>query len=176
MKNWPQILTAHKGWLSAVVFARVRDYDAVDEVLQETALAAVASSSLKEIGSDVDGESRWLYRVAIRQAMLYRRKCGRNQRKNDAYRDLASARNGAQSRADNPLVALMATEKSQLVRMAMERLSNSDREILFLKYLENWSCKEMAQRLGVGESAIKSRLLRSRKNLRVELIRLDCVS
>ena len=80
--KWPQALTAHRGWLSAVIFARVRDRDAVDEILQETALAAVTGNC----PSDTTGISRWLYRVAVRQSVLYRRKKGRTEKRPTATR------------------------------------------------------------------------------------------
>ena len=55
----------------------------------------------------------------------------------------------------------------------MTRLSDADNEVLLLKYGENWSCREMADRLGVSSSAIKSRLMRARGNLRDELMRTN---
>ncbi len=165
--KWPQALTAHRGWLSAVIFARVRDRDAVDEILQETALAAVTGNC----PSDDTGVSRWLYRVAVRQSVLYRRKRGRNEKKTNGYSDLAISRSSEQQRSQNPLAILLATEQASQVREAMTRLSNADNEVLLLKYSENWSCREMAERLGVSSSAIKSRLMRARGNLRHELVR-----
>lgn len=167
--TWPQMLTAHRSWLSAVIFARVRNQDAVDEILQETALAAVTGNC----PSDTTGVSRWLYRVAVRQSVLYRRKMGRNAKKTNGYTDVALSNSETQQRSQNPLEILLATEQADLMRTALERLSDADNEVLLLKYAENWSCREMADRLGVSSSAIKSRLMRARGNLRAELMRLS---
>ena len=163
-------MTAHRGWLSAVIFARVRDRDAVEEVLQETALAAVTA----EGPSDGEGMSRWLYRVAIRQSVLYRRKKGRNEKKTKGYARQALAGGARESESGTePYAILAATEQAELVARAVRHLSGGDREMLLLKYTENWSCREIASRLGVSQSAVKSRLLRARGNLRRELLRIS---
>ena len=72
-----------------------------------------------------------------------------------------------------PYEILAASEQVELVAEAVRHLTNSDREVLLLKYTENWSCQKIATRLGVSLSAIKSRLLRARGNLRRELLRIS---
>src|SRR5580658_5645112 len=39
--DWPAVLVAHDRWLRTVVYARVGEPQAVDEVMQEVSLAAV---------------------------------------------------------------------------------------------------------------------------------------
>lgn len=163
-------MTSHQGWLSAVIFARVRDRDAVDEILQETALAAVAGV----LPQDGVEESRWLYRVAIRQANLYRRRQSRNVKKNQEYAAKTNiARASCEEKSCSPYAILVAHEQAELVAEAVASLNASDHEVLLLKYTESWSCQEIATRLGIGLSAVKSRLLRARKNLRHELLRIS---
>ena len=41
-----------------------------------------------------------------------------------------------------------------------------DRELLLLKYTENWTCRELAERLGIRVTAVESRLDRARQRLR----------
>ncbi len=77
----------------------------------------------------------------------------------------------AQMRADppncpDPLDWLIQDERKTLIRQALERLPRRDAEILMLKYTENWSYRELAEHLGIGESAIEARLHRARKRLR----------
>ena len=55
------------------------------------------------------------------------------------------------------------------MRVALERLSERDAEILLLKYTENWSYQQIADHLGVSHSAVESRLHRARKRMRAEL-------
>lgn len=168
--DWPAVMQANRGWLSSVVFARVRDREAVEEVLQETALAA---SKQVNFDNDNNGVFRWLYRVAIRQAILYLRRKTRSDRRIHEAGKLNDSSTANRAIAENPLRILIATENQQLVHQAMENLGAKDREILMLKYYDGWSCSDAAERLGVSASAIKSRLLRARRNLRVELLRLD---
>jgi RNA polymerase sigma-70 factor (ECF subfamily) len=56
-----------------------------------------------------------------------------------------------------------------LVRAALERLSESDREVLVLRHLEQMSVKEIAAVLGVSEGAVKTRTLRALRRLRTLL-------
>ena len=167
--SWPGILVDDQGWLSAVIFARVRDRHAVDEILQETALAAIAGKRPTE----PEGLKRWLYRVAIRQSVLYRRKQGRSEKKANGYCEIARRKSGDRLRQMDPVAVLMATEQVDQVRDAMRRLGNGDCEILLLKYSENWSCQQISERLGVSISAVKSRLLRARANLRAVLLQVN---
>ena len=55
---------------------------AVDEVLQEVALALVKGKSLPNDDSRI---GPWLYRVAVRQTLLYRRKMGRRRKLQDRF-------------------------------------------------------------------------------------------
>ena len=166
--DWPDFFQAQRQWLAAVVFARVRDQHAVDEVLQNTALAA--SKSLPAVG-DPQGRSKWLYRVAIRQAILYRRNQQRQKtRIEHAARNGHSSFDSAQADPHDLVVAL---EQHDLVRRAMQTLAARDYEILVLRYTHGWTVSEICGRLDVSASAVKSRLLRARRNLRRELLRLN---
>ncbi len=76
----------------------------------------------------------------------------------------------------DPLEWLLADERQKLVREAVARLPRRDVEILLLKYTENWSYEQLAQRLGATESAVESRLHRAREKLRRELTALNAAS
>ena len=76
--DWSAIVETHRRWLRTVVYSRVDNADAVEEVMQNVALAAI------EQHPSLDDESKapaWLYRVAVRQALLHRRKRGRDSRR-----------------------------------------------------------------------------------------------
>ena len=68
-----------------------------------------------------------------------------------------------------PLDWLLSSERQRLVRQAVGSLHHRDQELLLLKYLHNWSYKQIAEHLGVSDSAIESRLHRARQKLRDEL-------
>ena len=65
-----------------------------------------------------------------------------------------------------PLQFLLSRERQLTVTQAMSRLSELDRQLLMLKYVENQSYGEIAGRLGVTASAVQSRLHRARAQLR----------
>ena len=67
--DWAAKLAEHDRWLRTIVLARLGERQAVDEVMQEVALAAVAQRAPL---SDLARVGAWLYRLAVRQALLYR--------------------------------------------------------------------------------------------------------
>jgi RNA polymerase sigma-70 factor, ECF subfamily len=168
--DWAAALAAHDRWLRTAVLARLGERQAVDEVMQEVALAAVAERS--PLG-DPDKVPAWLYRLAVRQALLYRRKCGRRHRLVDRYARRAG--DDEASAASDPLGWLLLDERQRLVREALRRLPPRDAEILLLKYTENWSCRDLGERLGISPSAVEARLHRGRQRLREELARSNLI-
>jgi RNA polymerase sigma-70 factor (ECF subfamily) len=167
--DWQAVLAEHDRWLRTVVYARLGEPQAVDDVMQEVSLAAVRQHAPLVDASKV---APWLYRLAVTQSLLYRRKQGRRRRLTGDYAERMRPSEAA-SREANPLQWLMAHERRQLVRRALSRLSRRDAEILLLKYSENWSYRELADRLGISQSALQARLHRARQRLRSELAALE---
>jgi RNA polymerase sigma-70 factor, ECF subfamily len=168
--DWNAALAQHDRWLRTIVLARVRERQAVDEVMQEVALAAVRQAAPL---LDVAKVAPWLYRLAVRQSLLYRRKCGRKRRLESSYAQFGPPALGA-TLAD-PLAWLIAQERRSLIRQALGRLAARDREILLLKYTENWNYHQIAQHVGASHSAIEARLHRARRRLREELAVLEVI-
>jgi RNA polymerase sigma-70 factor (ECF subfamily) len=71
----------------------------------------------------------------------------------------------------SPSGKLMRKELRLLVKKALRRLSEQDRELLVLKYLECLSTVEIAAVLGTTEAAVKMRHLRAMQRLRETLDR-----
>ncbi len=160
--DWPAALRQHDRWLRTVIFSRVGERNAVDDVMQEVALAAVRQAAPLMDASKV---APWLYRLAVRQTLVYRRSCGRQ-------RKLVQRSAGSmpvEATEAEPLDWLLADERQQLVRDAVERLNRRDAEILLLKYTEGWSYRQLAEHLGVSQSAVEARLHRARGRLRGQL-------
>jgi RNA polymerase sigma-70 factor (ECF subfamily) len=162
--DWGKTLVTHQGWLRRVVAARVGEPQAVDEVMQEVALAAV------EQRSPVRNPARaavWLYRLAVRHVLLYRRRTGRQRSLVDRY-----AARMAPSEVDgsgSPLLWLLHDERQQLVQAGISQLPPRDAELLIFKYAEGLGAREIAERLGVAVATIETRLHRARSRLRAEL-------
>jgi len=154
-------------WLRAVVASRLGESQGVDEVLQEIALQTVRQPAKWAAVIDQPG---WLYRVAVRQCMLYRRQHGRQRKLLNLYAQ-------QQARVDesdgDPLAWLLSGERLALVRQAISRLPTRDAEILLLKYSQNCCYAQIADQLGTTTSAVEARLHRARERLRCELRQLD---
>ena len=164
-------LKQHGDWLRSVIAARLGEPQAVDEVMQEVAMAVVAN---KAPLTDADKLAPWLYQIAVRQTLLYRRKHGRRRNLISRYADREQPRE-TDTRSPNPLDWLLAEERASRIRDAMEQLTNRDREILMLKYNHGWSYRDLSEHLGISESAVEARLHRARGRLRSKLEQLDVV-
>ncbi len=157
----------NESWLRTVVRSRLHEPDAVEDVMQNIALAIVKHDSVL---NEVNRISAWLYQVAVRQVLMYRRSSGRRRKMHDRVAADPAARSEPPV---SPLDGLLASESQENMHKALGELPEIDRQILMLKYAEGWSYKELASHLGVQEDTIEYRLLRARKNLRRLLIRFD---
>ena len=127
-----------------VICARLGEPQAVDEVMQEVALAAVRQQAPL---ADPAKVAPWLYRLAVRQSLLYRRKQGRRRKMIDRYAERFRP-SEADNRQADPLGWLLAEERRSQVRTAMARLPKRDAEILMLKYNEDWSYQAVGPAAG----------------------------
>lgn len=157
-------LSEHRRWLLTVLRARGVEPSALDEVLQDVHLAAVAHAHRLR---DRTKLAPWLYRVAVTCALQYRRRMGRRKRLFQGYATEQSERVAA-----DPLDWLLADEQRRIVRQAIKGLPARDAELLLLKYTEDWSYRQLAEHLGVTVSTIESRLHRAREKMRQALVRL----
>ena len=169
--DWPAVLAEHDRWLRTVICARLGEPQAVEEVMQEVSLAAVEQ---RWPLADPSKVAPWLYRLAVTQSLLYRRKLGRRRKLTDRYAQRFRPTE-EDCREPDPLGWLLAEERRGQVRQAMARLPRREAEMLLLKYTEDWSYRQLAQHLGISESAVEARLHRARNRLRAELAALDVV-
>jgi RNA polymerase sigma factor (sigma-70 family) len=164
--DWAGLLARHARWLRTVLLARSGEPAAVDELFQDITVAVLRKPPVQV------AEARrpaWLYAVAVKTALLYRRRQGRQRR--------LVARcetNGHQSSSPiDPLAWLLLAEREQLIQTALQALAPKDRELLLLKYTEDWSYCDLADHLGLTVSAVEARLHRARSRLRSELVRRE---
>ncbi len=89
---------------------------------------------------------------------------------------LAASRKRAESCGTDELELLaptpaLASEETLLLERALGELSPPERELLTLKHLDGLSYEELAERLGVPQGTIMSRLYHARTHLRRRLAR-----
>ena len=156
--NWAAELEQHKPWLRRVLRGRIGNRHEVDDLLQEIALAVFRKPEV--LPDDPGRVAPWLYRLAIRHAINFHRKMGRKSNaKPTADLDLTDAKR-------EPLDWMLQLETQASIRRAIEGLPDRDREILMMKYSENWSYRKLASVLGVKEKTVEYRLMKARKRLR----------
>ena len=170
--DWPSQLQRHGRWLRTVLLARSREPIAIDELLQEVALTAVRD------GDSINDHSRiapWLYQVAVRHALLHRRRLGRQRRVRNSFAERLDETAASGIDPLDPLAWLLADERTQQVRDSLDALPPREAELLLLKYSEDWSYRQIAEHVGLSESAVDARLHRARQRPRKELLRRNVV-
>ncbi len=169
--DWTAELHRHRRWLRTVLLARCGDGPLADELLQELALAVVRRPPSLRAGSPA---APWLYRVAVRQWLMYRRRTGRRRRIELRYAT-REGRFETDTERYNPVEWILGEERRRLVRAALAALPPRDAEILLLKHTEDWTYRQLADHLGVTEAAVESRLHRARQRLRTRLSAFDLI-
>lgn len=165
----PQALyLENEAWLRTVVRSRVGESDAVDDIMQNIAVALVKQTDSL---SEINRISAWLYQVAVKQVLMYRRTRGR--RRNFEDRLSRDATPVGPTEEIGPVERVMAAEQQQLVQQAIEQLDELDRQMLMLKYSEGWTYLQLAELLGVKEDTVEYRLMKARKQMRRILSTID---
>ena len=120
---------------------------------------AVAWRRLDDMPPD-DGERAWLYGVAYRVVANHYRSRDRRSRLTTRLRDLVGGTGGG--------VEVNATTDgdSDLVLMALDEMSPTDRELLRLSAWDGLNRAEIAYVLGIKENAVDQRLHRARARLK----------
>jgi len=161
--DWRRELDLHAGWLRKVLAARLDSASSAEDVFQETVLAALEQ---KERPEDPTKVAAWIYRIAVRQVANHYRT---HHRQTQLLSDYAT-RGSLESHDDrSPYDWVLRGDRDRAIADALSGLAPEDREVLVLKYTEDWTYQELARRLGVSEKTIEYRLLRARTALRERL-------
>ncbi|MFN0054498.1 MAG: RNA polymerase sigma factor [Planctomycetales bacterium] len=144
--DWSSVLQRHDRWLRTAILARLREPQGVEEVMQSVAVAAIEQRAPLADASKV---APWLYRLAVWQSLLYRRRAGRQRKLVERFAAQNAVGQDATPPA-SPLAWLLSDERREVVRRALSQLSRQDAEILLLKYTEDWSYRELAAHLGIS--------------------------
>lgn len=160
------LVERHRGWLERLVAARTCCRDAVDDVLQEVAIAVARSTQPPVRETE---ERPWLCAIAIRQCALFLRKSARRARLLAQVAERLP-RDGGQRLQDDPIFWLMGREDAGLVTEAFAGLPSDDRQLLTWKYIDGLTYSDIAARLGVARHVAEYRVLVAKKKLRGLLV------
>ena len=159
----PQLLfLENENWLRTVVRSRVTEAEAVEDIMQNIALALVRQ---RDSISEINRIGAWLYQVAVKQVLMYRRTRGRRRRFEDRLTSEGAVADSTNAEP-GPVDLVLAAEQQQQVQLAMKQLDELYRQILMLKYSEGWTYRQLSDHLGVKEDTIEYRLVKARRQLR----------
>lgn len=152
-------------WLRTIIRSRIDDSNAAEDVLQEVSIAALRN---RDSASSINHIRGWLYQIAIRQVLLFRRTEARQRNKLKRYAVSGLASSGIED------ASIKAGDESSEgiaeLRVALATIRPSDRQILMMKYSDNLTCKQIAKHLGVKETTVQTRLLRARRKMKELLV------
>ena len=115
--------------------------------------------------------STWLVRIATNESLMKLRK-ERRQKLHDSLDDGRKDGKGNYVPRDFadwreiPSEALQTEELRQALSRSLASLTPKHREVLVLRDVQNFTIEETAKLLGIGKSAVKTRLLRARLQMR----------
>lgn len=144
--------------LLRLCYLYLHDWQLAEDAVQETYIRVYRKYSEFE---EKSSEKTWITRIAMNVCKSYLRTPWR---KKVLYGELNSAR-------DEEKDAVEAAFRDDTVISAIHQLKPAYREIVLLFYYQELKVREIAEILGISESAVTVRLTRARKQLKDKLER-----
>ncbi len=149
-------LLSHRRWIRGLARSLLRDENLVDDVEQETWMTAMRSRPAQ--GPRIRG---WLRRVVRSRAIDLRRAQARRELREEAV--------AAQRPAAAAAHLVDQADMQRAVAQSVGDLSEPYRSTVLLRYFEELSPREIADRLDVPQATVRTRLHRAHEMLRVRL-------
>ena len=151
----------HKDVFRMVYYRIYSPMDAEDLTQEIFMQMSKSLSSLKDAGSI----RSWLFRIALNRVRDFRRK------KSilsffDTTIELEAAAQAAPENHNNPANAMMLKEFQLQFRQLTDSLSQREREVFLLRFVDHLGIRETADVLKRGESTVKTHLYRALKKFR----------
>jgi len=131
------------------------DCSQAEDLVQETLLLAWRGFGRFETGTNLRA---WLFRILLNVFRQQKRKW--------------QSSSACESSAFETPVARPHSDESVEVRQALNRLGSDQRTVLLLAVIEGFTCREIAEILGVPIGTVMSRLSRARDAMREQLSRV----
>lgn len=154
--DWAQVYRDHGPRILRYLRRLAKDDETAADLLQETFVRALRARS---IPADPQQSLNWLYRVAANLAIDHLRRERRHR-----WFPL-----GGEEAQEAPA----GNGESELVRAALRSIPPDQAVALLLRVQEERSRADIAELLGVSESAVKSRISRGRANFAAAYRRLE---
>lgn len=143
--DWDSLYRAHAERILRYCRRLASSSDAAEELMQETFVKAMRAGSMPV---DPDRRRWWLYRIATNAAIDRLRR----------ERILRFVPFTGREQAPDA-----GSDETDLVRRALRAIPPEQATALVLRLHEGFAPAEIAEMLGIGEAAVKSRLVRGRR-------------
>lgn len=157
-------------WRDAYLMANriLGRHEDAEEAAQDTIYAAIAGlASFRGAASF----RTWLYRITLNACLTtLRRRLSNGDEVTIPVSDTGVLERLAGQSA-NPEQLLLAAEQRQFAQQSLDRLPKRYASVIRLFWCEGLSIREVADALGISESAVKIRLYRARRRLREDRTR-----
>ena len=160
------LVTHYTGPVYSLVAGMLPEAADAADVTQDVFLKAFRGIRSFRRGSSL---KTWLYRIAIREALNYRRWLWRHHREQDSIDGEAASGHASleiEDESDTPFDQAASHEMQVAVRQALLKVPETFRSAVILRDLEGLSYEEVAEVLSVSVGTVKSRILRGRRMLR----------
>lgn len=158
------LLSRHKQSLFSYILYRVRNRDLADDIFQDTFIKAILT--IKQGRYTENGKFRaWITRIAHNLIVdCFRQERNENTVSNDEYEfDLF---NNFRLCEDNIEVTMVKAQVFDDVRRLVEYLPDTQREVLNMRYCQELSFKEIADKTGVSINTALGRMRYAILNMR----------
>jgi RNA polymerase sigma-70 factor (ECF subfamily) len=158
-----ELLSREEASLRRVIQRYVRDAATVDDVFQEVSLKVLRRMDSVRDPLALRG---WLFQLARNACLDHLRR--EDRRHQETVEDLGERRaTGELGR--NPGDHVLSRERVEAVRRALDRLPESQRDVIRLRVEEGLDHLAIAARLGISRQAVEVRLCRGRATLKAQL-------
>jgi RNA polymerase sigma-70 factor (ECF subfamily) len=167
--EFEELVRRHQRRVYRYLLMMVRDPDEADNLTQECFLRAYRN--LAAFRGESSAET-WLLRIATnlaldrvkdRKASFWRRMLGLDDEENEPIMAAYA------SPQPSPERQLLAHEEVEAVWKAAESLSQQQRAVFVLRFVEEMELQEIAEVLGLGVASVKTHLLRALRAVRRQL-------
>ena len=167
-EEFSAVVTRHRPQIFRYLLASTRDVDLAETLTQECLLKA--HRNWKSFRGDSSAMT-WLLRIAInlqkdhwrnRRLQFWRKTQANAVELDDASDWLPSGERSAEQQ-------MMARERVAQVAKAVEGLSERQRTVFLLRYVEEMEFREIARSTGLNEGTVKAHLSRALGRVRAEL-------
>jgi RNA polymerase sigma-70 factor (ECF subfamily) len=164
---WEQIVRQHWRKVFNVAYKFVGSHDQAEDLAQDIFLKIFRSLDTFDRRANFQ---TWLISVSRNLCIDHYRSVRKERQTID--REVTSDQLSPVSRSVSPLAALEQRDLAALLRQALQGLPESLRTAVLLRDIQELSYQEIAQRLGLPEGTVKSRINRGRKELARQVQRL----